>query len=97
MTGNGGGAANANGDPLTRSIIEAIIRVRGVLGPGFVESIYRRALSIELQSRALRAETEVIVDVHCEGRPVGQHRIDILVERHVIVELKTVEALGSAH
>ena len=84
-------------DTLTREIIGAIIAVHSKLGPGFLESIYRNALRIELQRRGLRVETEKSVSIFYEGEEVGLHRLDMLVEGTVIVELKTVEALGKSH
>lgn len=84
-------------DVLTRRIIECIIRVHQVLGPGFLETIYRHALLIELRSRGLDTETEKEIVIRYEGRVVGKHRLDLLVEGQVIVELKTVEALNKVH
>jgi GxxExxY protein len=82
---------------LTQRIIFCIIRVHQVLGPGFLESVYRRALLLELQRERLAAEVEKEFVVRYDGREVGRHRLDILVEGRVIVELKTVETLGKAH
>src|SRR5690242_16849827 len=84
-------------DRLTRDIIAAIIHVHTVLGPGFLESIYRRALVHELTKRSFSVATEVEIDIVYDGTRVGQHRLDLLVEDQVIIELKTVEALGKAH
>jgi GxxExxY protein len=84
-------------DPLTEAIIRCIIRVHQTLGPGFLESIYRHALMRELEKRGLRAETEKEIQVLYDGVVVGQHRLDILVEGQIVVELKTVEALSKAH
>jgi GxxExxY protein len=82
---------------LTEIIIECIIKVHQALGPGFLESIYRKALLIELRRKQLCVETEKEVIVFYEGEEVGRHRLDILVEGKIIVELKTVEELGRAH
>ena len=82
---------------LTETIIGCIIRVHQTLGPGFLESVYRRALMIELRKNNLSAQTETTVFIHYEGEEVGQHRLDVLVEDKVIVELKTVENLSKAH
>lgn len=82
---------------LTELIINCIIRVHQALGPGFLESVYRRALLIELKSKNLSTETEKEVIVYYEGQEVGRHRLDIIVESKVIIELKTVEALSKAH
>lgn len=81
----------------SREIIRCIIRVHNVLGPGFLEGVYRRALPMELSRNGLRAETEKEVVIRYEGAEVGRHRLDILVEGAVILEIKTVESLGLAH
>lgn len=84
-------------DGLTERIISCIIRVHQVLGPGFLESVYRRALLIELGNRGLVTEIEIEVVVYYDGVVVGRHRLDLVVERRVILELKTVESLSKAH
>ena len=85
------------GDRLTRRVIQCIIQVHQTLGPGFVESVYRRALLIELRKQDLATEAEKEVVIYYDGQKVGQHRLEFLVERQVIVELKAVEALSKAH
>jgi GxxExxY protein len=82
---------------LTEVIIQGIIRVHQTLGPGFLESIYREALVIELRRRDLRIEKEHTIRIYYEGQEVGTHRLDLLVEGRIIVELKTVETLDRAH
>jgi GxxExxY protein len=84
-------------DRLTQVIIDGIIKVHQVLGPGFLESIYRRALVLEFRSRQLFVETEKDIVVCYQGEEVGRHRLDIVVENRAIVELKTVEELSKAH
>ncbi|HEX2165886.1 MAG TPA: GxxExxY protein [Longimicrobiales bacterium] len=89
---------------LTGRIIQCIIHVHQTLGPGFLESVYRRALVIELRKQKLTTEAEKEIGrsrkgnrVYYDGQEVGKHRLDLLVEGQVIVELKTAEALGKAH
>lgn len=84
-------------DLLTEKIIQCIIKVHQTLGPGFLESVYRRAMLIELIKQKLRVETEKEIVIYYEGEEIGRHRLDILVEGRVIVELKTVEELSKAH
>jgi GxxExxY protein len=84
-------------DQLTHAIIEAIINVHRSLGPGFLESIYHRALIVELRKQALQFETEVDIPIRYAGELVGRHPLDLVIDRHIIVELKTVEALSKAH
>lgn len=84
-------------DELTGRVIDCIIHVHRVLGPGFVENVYRRALLIELGKRGLTADAEKTVVIYYDGIEVGRHRLDILVEGVVILELKTATALCKAH
>lgn len=84
-------------EALTGKIIEAIIRVHQTLGPGFLESIYRNALVIELRRRDLLVDQEHEIPIDYEGILVGKHRLDLLVERRIVIELKTIEAFGKAH
>jgi GxxExxY protein len=97
MPGDRGDERSKADDPLTHAIIEAIITVHKVLGPGFIESVYHRALIIELTKNAVSVATEVEVEVHYDGQLVGRHRVDLIVEGRVLVELKTVEDLAKAH
>jgi GxxExxY protein len=85
------------GDRLTGRVIQCIIHVHQTLGPGFLESVYRRALLIELRKQDLTTEAEKEVVVYYDGQKVGRHRLDLLVEGQLILELKTVEALSKAH
>lgn len=84
-------------DALTERIIECVIRVHQILGPGFLESVYRRALVTELKRKGLTAEPEKEVTVYYRGVVVGRHRLDLLVEDTVVLELKAVERLGKIH
>lgn len=82
---------------LTDSIIAAAIAVHRALGPGFVERIYENALCIELTAMGHQVQRQLTVSVEYRGERVGQHRIDLLVDDQVVVELKSVEALAAAH
>ncbi len=84
-------------DLLTQTIIACMIKVHRNLGPGFLESIYHNALLVELELQRLSAESESEVAVFYEGVQVGLHRLDIVVEDQVIIELKAVEDLSGVH
>ena len=84
-------------DDLTRGIIRCIIRVHETLGPGYLEALYRNALVMELDENGFKVETEKEVLVFYREKEVGRHRLDILVEGKVIVELKAVDELSRAH
>jgi GxxExxY protein len=63
------------------------------LGYGFVEPIYARALEIALRQRGVQVDREYPIAVFFRGQQVGFHRVDMLVERRIIVELKSTERL----
>lgn len=82
---------------LTERIIGAAVRVHRELGPGFLESIYEEALSVELRLLGLTFERQKPVPVFYRGHPVGEHRLDLLVESQVVVELKAINTLENIH
>jgi len=84
-------------DEITERIINAIITVHRTLGPGFLESIYRNALMLESRKQGLEVEVEKEIAVCYDGVEVGRHRLDLVVDGQVVLELKTVEELGRAH
>lgn len=83
--------------PLTHEILGAAIDVHRSLGPGFLEVIYAKALEVELASRRIPFERELSVPVFYRGVEVGRHRIDLLVARTIVVELKAIRALENVH
>jgi GxxExxY protein len=84
-------------EALSGKIIEAAICVHRELGPGFLESIYESALRVALRNRGISYQSQREVTVLFEGCEVGLHRIDLLVEERIIVELKAVKALEDIH
>jgi len=80
-------------DELTEQIIGAAIEVHRVLGPGLLESIYEEALGIELRLRGIPFEQQVEVEVHYKGHVIKCQRVDLLVYREGVVELKSVTNL----
>ena len=72
-------------------IIGCAIEVHRNLGPGLLESIYQRALLIELKNAGLATESEKVIDVLYKDEIIGQFRIDILVEKQIVIELKSVD------
>ena len=74
---------------VTEKIIGAAFEVYRVLGYGFLESVYKRAMQVELQRAGLRAEGESPIKVKYRDVIVGDFRADLLVSEAVIVELKT--------
>jgi GxxExxY protein len=82
---------------LSEQIIGAGIRVHKELGPGFLESIYEEALAIELRLLRLQFERQKPVPVFYRGHAVGEHRLDLLVEGAVVVELKAITEFEPIH
>ena len=80
-------------EELTETIIQCAIVVHQELGPGFVEKIYQNAMVLELLSRGIEVETEKEICVYYAEKPVGKHRLDLLVAGRVIVENKAIEEL----
>ncbi len=68
-----------------------------MLGPGLLESAYEEALCLELEDAGLRVGRQVSVPLTYKGRPVGEYRLDLVVDNAVIVELKCVERLEPIH
>ena len=95
----GQAAGNADGPhaDLTYKIIGCAIKVHKELGPGYLESIYENALAIELQRQGLAFERQKVVKILYQGQEVGEHRIDLLIESTVLVELKSVEEVVKKH
>ena len=83
---------------ITYKIRGAIYKVYNSLGPGLLESAYEAALSYQLRKEGLTVENQVKLDVVYDGvvLPVD-YRLDILVERSVIIELKSVEEVKPVH
>jgi GxxExxY protein len=82
---------------LTERIIGAAIEVHRRLGPGFIESIYERALVIELAKRGLSVQKQFPVLIEYDSVEIGKHRLDLVVEETIVVELKTVKELADVH
>ena len=82
---------------LTGKIIGAAIEVHRQLGPGFIESIYENALVIELRRKGLKVSQQIGIAVKYTGIEVGQHRLDLLVENSIVVELKAVKDIEDIH
>jgi len=86
------------GDHVTGCVIGAAIEVHRALGPGLLESVYEECLCQELRLRRLRYRRQVPLDLEYKGVRLGAtHRIDLIVESAVVVELKVVERILAVH
>ena len=84
-------------DELTHRVIGAAMAVHRELGAGFLESVYQKALALELASLGLEVVIEKKIEVMYRGRVVGDFKADLFVEDQLIVELKAVENLAPIH
>ena len=82
---------------ITDQIIKAFFTVYNSLGYGFLEKVYENAMLIELDKIGIEARSQVPVKVLYEGKEVGNYYADLLVEKMVIVELKSSEDLCEEH
>ena len=78
---------------LTYKIIGTLYKVHGCLGCGFPERIYQRAIEIELRKAGMVFAMEKEIDIVYDGQNIGKHRLDIVVENKVILELKATDRL----
>jgi GxxExxY protein len=82
---------------ITDTIIGVFYDVYNDLGFGFLESVYRNSLRIALLEKGIAVEQEVPVSVLFRGSNVGDFRADLVVNRVILLELKTAEAIVAAH
>jgi GxxExxY protein len=82
---------------VVREVIGAGLSVHRSLGPGFVEPVYGRALAVELGCRGVRFDEQAAIAVRYRGEVVARHRLDLLVEGCVVVEVKAVKKLRPIH
>lgn len=84
-------------EALTQLIIGCAMAVHRKLGPGFLESVYQRALAHELHKTELIVECEKRIQVFYDGVVVGDFVANMLIDDLVIVENKAVQTLAPAH
>jgi GxxExxY protein len=81
---------------ITGKIIGAFYAVYDELGYGFLESVYRTALVIELRDRELDVQVEVPVEVRYKGNVVGRYRADIVAGHVIVLELKATRVVDDS-
>jgi GxxExxY protein len=80
-----------------KQIIGLAMKIHRALGCGFVEAVYRNALVIELRNAKIAFECHPTFSVMYEGMEVGIFQADLIIEKKLVIELKAVETLTSAH
>lgn len=79
-------------------IVDAAFKIHKTLGPGLLESVYEAALKYELQKRGLKVLQQLRIPVAYEGFDLGiGFRADLVVNDKVVIEIKSIEALGAVH
>jgi GxxExxY protein len=84
-------------EELSSKVIGAALAVHKELGPGFLESVYHSALRVALTHRAVPFESQLPIDMEFEGVPIGRARIDLVIGRQIVLELKSVDRLHEIH
>ena len=84
-------------EDLIHRIIGCCITVHRALGPGLLESIYSRAVCIELDAQRIQYEREKLIPVRYRDQVLCSHRVDIVVEKQLVLEIKAVERLHPVH
>lgn len=84
-------------EELTHKIIGCAYKVFNELGFGFLESVYKKAMIIELSKSRLKVESEKSLKVYYDNKVVGEFSTDLFVEDTVVVELKSVQNIVKNH
>ena len=85
-------------DELTEAVIGAAFEVHNIVGTALLESTYEEALCIELERRGMTYERQLLLGIAYKGVTIpGAYRIDVLVEKQVLVEVKAIESITTFH
>jgi GxxExxY protein len=84
-------------EALSNAVIGAAIEVHKELGPGFLEKIYEGALKIQLSEHDIQFESQREITVRFHDVEIGKHRLDLIIENQIILELKAVKELLDIH
>ena len=84
-------------DKITHDIIGCAMEVHNIIGNGFPEVVYQRALSIEMKLRNIEHQREFEMPVFYKGFNVGKRRADFLVANEISVEIKATSHLDDGH
>ena len=79
-------------------VVDAALQIHRELGPGLLESVYEAILAYELRERGLYVERQVVVSMNYKGLNFDEgFRADLVIEKLVVMELKSVESMNNAH
>ena len=82
-------------EAISEKIIGAAFEINKVLGYGFLEKVYQKAMQVQLKDLGLKTELEIPIKVRFKGYIIGDYFADLLVEEKVVVELKVAENYNS--
>jgi GxxExxY protein len=88
---------SADLEDLIRRTIAALLDVHSALGCGLSEGVYAAATRLELEARGIPFECEKLLPVRYRGRVIAHHRVDLVIDGRLIVELKSVESIHPVH
>jgi GxxExxY protein len=87
-----------NENEIATVIVDTAFKIHTRVGPGLLESAYQAIMEYELRKRGLQIEAEVPMPIHYDGITLDMgYRVDIIVEKLVMVELKSVEEVAKVH
>lgn len=85
-------------DEISAIVVDEAVKLHRELGPGLFESVYETVLAGRLESRGLHIDRQFPVSLHIDGnRFEAAFRVDILVEKRLVLEIKAVDQLSKAH
>ncbi len=84
-------------EKLSEQILGCCISVHRELGPGFLEKIYEEALCLDLSKQGLSCERQKQITVSYLGTLIGEHRLDLVIDQRVVLELKACKAIEDIH
>ena len=82
---------------ITEKIIGSAMTVHNILGNGFQEVVYQRALAIEMIDQGLSITRELEIPIFYKDEEIGSRRVDFFVEEKIMVEIKAVTRLDNVH
>lgn len=81
---------------LSYEIMQAVYEVHSIIGPGFNESTYEKALCQELKLKGIKFEREQLIKIFYKGNDIGDYRMDLVVEGKIVLEAKAVSEMNEA-
>jgi len=85
-------------DDIAERVIACAIEVHKTMGTGLSEAIYKECLPLECRKQRLRLDYEQVVHVAYKGTPLlSTYKVDLIVEKCLVVELKAIEAIRPVH